>query len=160
MKYKEMMEEAKAKGLTSEKTMWESVAGVEELLCLVKKEHPDMYWHFLRKQHDTIFGGHYGKDFAEHDVKALIYKDVNGEKHEGEHWTMDEVLKASANKTFPTGTTDYDKWVAYNVMYSDLSTELDKDHILKVAYKFFFADDDFDYSHGSKIWKYMCGIKK
>ena len=37
MHYKEMLEEAKAKGLTSEAKMWESIEEVEELLEEVKK---------------------------------------------------------------------------------------------------------------------------
>lgn len=33
MKYKEMLEHAKAKGLASEKTMWDSIDDIEDMLC-------------------------------------------------------------------------------------------------------------------------------
>lgn len=155
MKYKEMMMEAKAKGLTSEKTMWESIESIEELLHEFKHSHPEQYWEFMRKQHGILWKGHYSDDYAEYDLKHLEYKDKDGNLHQGEHWTKDEVLKATAGKTFPVGTTDSDKWVAFNVMYADLHKVLDDEHILKSAYAYFFDDDDFDYTKGSKVWKLM-----
>ena len=42
--YSEMLEEAKNAGLTNEKIMWKSIAGVSEMLQLVKRDHPEMYW--------------------------------------------------------------------------------------------------------------------
>ena len=56
--YKKMIEEAKAKGLTSDKAMWESVEDVDELLCMMKKEHPDKFWRFMRKQHGILYNNH------------------------------------------------------------------------------------------------------
>lgn len=155
MKYKEMLEDAKAKGLTSEKTMWESVDAIEEMLCMMKREHPEKFWAFMREQHGVIWKGHYSDDFAEHDIKHLRYKDKEGKEHTGGHWSKEQVIETTKGLAFPNGTTDCDKWVAYNVMYSDLHKVLDDEHILKATYAFFFADDDFDYSKGSKIWEYM-----
>lgn len=159
MTYKEMIEGAKAKGLASEKSMWQSVDSIDELLCVLKKEHPDMYWVFMRKQHGAIYNGHYSDEFAEYDVSMLMWKDKEGKKHEGAYWTKEQVKTVTAGKSFPTGTTECDKWVAYNVMYSDLCKELDNEEILKASYAFFFADDDFDYSCGSKIWKYTSALR-
>ena len=52
MKYSEMIQEAKSKGLTTEAMMWDSVEDVEMMLCKMKEEHPKEYWTFLRKQHE------------------------------------------------------------------------------------------------------------
>lgn len=159
MKYKDMMMEAKAKGLASEKTMWESIEDVEELLCVLKNEHPDKYWKFMRKAHETMWKGHYSEEYAEHDVKHLRWKDKDDHEHEGEYWTIEQIKDATKTMTFPQGTNDCDKWVAFNVMYSDLHGDFTDAEILKAGYKFFFADYDFDYTKSGKIWKYMNAVK-
>ena len=158
MKYKEMLEHAKAKGLASEKTMWDSIDDIEDMLCYMKREHPDKYWRFMQNQHAIMWNNHYSEDFAEYDIEHIKYKDKEGKEHEGGHWTKDQVLSATSGKTYPPGTTDCDKWVAYNVMYADLNKVLDDARILDVAYAFFFADDDFDYTKGGKVWKYMSAL--
>ena len=155
-----MLLDAQAKGLTSEKTMWKSVDSVDALMSKMEDAHPEMYWAFMREQHEIVYGGHYSEVFAEYDVEHLKYKDKEGKEHHGAHWTKDQVKNATAGKQFPSGTTECDKWVAYNVMYSDLCDVLDEEAILKSAFAFFFDDDDFDYStKGGKIWHYMEGIK-
>ena len=78
--YKKMIEEAKSKGLTSEKIMWQSVDDIDDILCVMKKEHPDMYWEFIRKQHGLLYGNHYTEDFAVWDVSKLKYTNKKGEK--------------------------------------------------------------------------------
>ena len=87
MKYSEMIQEAKSKGLTTEAMMWESVEDVEMMLCKMKEEHPKEYWAFLRKQHGRLYKNHYTEDFAEHDVSKLVWTDKEGKRHEGGHWT-------------------------------------------------------------------------
>lgn len=150
-----MIELAQSKGLISEQKMWQSVEGLDEILCRVKTDHPDMYWAFLRKQHGVLYGGHYGEDFAEHDVKHLMYKDNDGTQHHGPHWSREQIMRLTKGMQFPQGTTDCDKWVAYNVIYSDLCRVLGEEKLCEVAYEFFFRDDDFDYSKCGKIWHYM-----
>ena len=59
MKYSEMIQEAKSKGLTTEAMMWDSVEDVEMMLCKMKEEHPKEYWAFLRKQHGRLYKNHY-----------------------------------------------------------------------------------------------------
>lgn len=159
MRYKEMIELAQEKGLTSEKLMWESVEKMDKMLCLLKKEHPEEYWEFMREQHSVLWKGHYSEEFAEHDIKHLRYKDKEGKEHSGGYWSKEDVLEVTKGLAFPSGTNDCDKWVAYNVMYSDLHKAFDDEQILKAAYVFFFADDDFDYSKGSKIWEYTEAMK-
>lgn len=157
--YKKMLLDAQAKGLTSEKTMWKSVDSVDALLDKMETAHPDIYWSFMREQHAIVYGGHYSEVFADYDVAQLTYKDKEGKEHHGAHWTKDQVKNATAGKQFPAGTTECDKWVAYNVMYSDLSDVFDDGAILNAAYTFFFSDEDFDYQvKGSKIWHYMQAI--
>ena len=87
MNYKELIEEAKSKGLASEKIMWESVEGVSDMLCVMKKEHPEMYWSFIRKQHGMLYKGHYTEVFARHDVEKIVYQGRDGKRKSGPYWT-------------------------------------------------------------------------
>lgn len=153
MIYSEMIQEAKAKGLATEKVMWDSMEDLEELLCRMKKEHPKEYWMFLRKQHGRLFRNHYDEKFAEHDVEHLMWTDREVHKHNGAYWSCSQIKEATKGMVFPSGTTDHDKYVAYNVTKSDLCKVLDDEHILKVAHAFWFADEDFDGE--GKIWVYM-----
>lgn len=152
MEYKEMLEEAKSKGLTSEKMMWESVDDIEEMLCTLKKEHPEMYWKFIRRQHGIIYNGHYNERFAMYDVSEM--------KPLGEYWSMKQVEEAAKTMQFPAGITLCDKYVAFNAFANDLHGTLSDEEILKAAHAFWFADKDWH--GGNKIWEYMClfhGIK-
>lgn len=150
-----MIERAQSRGLASEQKMWESVGAIDEVLCKVREEHPDMYWAFMRRQHGLLYDGHYTDDFAEYDVENLMWRDAGGKEHRGAHWTMEEVRKAAEGKDFPAGTTECDKYVAYNVMYSDLCRVLSEEKITDTAYEFFFRDDDYDYAKCGKVWEYM-----
>ena len=47
MMYKKMIEDAKAKGLTSDKGNGGKVQ--TSWMCVVKKEDPDKYWKFIQK---------------------------------------------------------------------------------------------------------------
>ena len=156
MKYSEMIQEAKSKGLTTEAMMWDSVEDVEMMLCRMKEEHPKEYWAFLRKQHGRLYKNHYTEDFAEHDVSKLAWTDKEGKRHEGGHWTREQVKEATKTMVFPQGTTDCDKYVAFNATFSDLCKVLDDERtIIKVAHQFWFADED---APEGKIWIYMCAM--
>lgn len=82
MKYLDMMKKAKSEGVASEKAMWKSVEGVDEILCVVKEEHPEMYMSFMRDQHEALYGPHYDKHFAEMDVDKIRYTNAAGEKED------------------------------------------------------------------------------
>ena len=144
MRYKEMIEEAKAKGLTSEKEMWQGIALIDELLCEIKEEHPDLYWAVIRDQFGIFNKGHYNEEFARYDVSEM--------QPVGEYWSCKDIEEATKGLQFPSGTTKWDKYVAFNGMANDLQGEEDA-IILKVAYKFYFADKDW--LNGNKIWEYM-----
>lgn len=155
MKYKEMIEQAQSKGLASEQKMWASVGAIDAVLCKVKAEHPEMYWAFMREQHGLMYDGHYTGEYAEHDVENLMWRDCEGNEHRGAHWTREQIRRATEGKEFPMGTTEWDRYVAYNVMYSDLCRVLSEEKIAEAAYEFFFRDDDYDYAKGGKVWDYM-----
>jgi hypothetical protein len=152
--YKKMIEEAQAKGLGSEKVMWQSVGEIDDMLCLMKKEHPEMYWKFVRKQHGLLYNNHYTEDFAMWDVEHLKYTNKKGEKKEGGYWSIEQVEEATKGMSFPSGTTKWDKYVAYNATYADFCKKFDDAQILEIAYLFYFADEDF--KGEGKIWRYMC----
>ena len=144
MRYKEMVEDAKAKGLTSEKEMWVGIVAVDNLLESMKEAHPEKYWEFMREQHGVLYKGHYDEEFARHDVSKM--------QPIGEYWSCKDIEEATKGMAFPAGTTIWDKYVAFNGMANDLQGEEDA-IILKVAYKFYFADKDWH--NGNKIWGYM-----
>lgn len=154
MDYKKMVQEAKKKGMTDEK-MWASISVLGEGLKSIEESDPDLYWKIIRDQHKIMNDGHYSQEFAELDVKELQYTDKNGMKHTGAHWTKEEVVSATQNKTFPTGVNEWDRYVAYNAMYSDLCKKFDDSQILEAAYLFYFADEDWKDGSGTKIWDYI-----
>jgi hypothetical protein len=146
IRYKEMIEEAKKKGLASEKAMWESVEDLDDMLCDMKREHPDKYWKFIRKQHGIMYNNHYDEQFARWDVEQM--------KPLGAYWTPAQIEEATKSQPHPTGTTVWDKYVAYNAFANDLHGVIPDDHILKAAHAFWFADKDW--VGEGKIWRYMC----
>ncbi len=117
MEYKDLIKNAKADGVASEKAMWQSVDGISDMLCVIKEEHPSMYWEFMRRQHSVLYGPHYNKTFAEMDVERIRYTGPGGEKKTGAHWSADQVEDATKNMPFPAGTTKWDKYVAFNSFF-------------------------------------------
>ena len=107
----------------------------------------------VRKLSERLHGKHYSEESAMRDVYKLHYTDASGAEHKGPHWTLEQVVQVTSGKKFPEGTTDWDKYIAYNVTYSDLCKVLTEEQILKAAHAMWFADEDWD-SEG-KIWDYM-----
>ena len=136
--------------MASEQAMWSSISAVDDLLDNIDDE--DVKMHFLREQHEALYGPHYDETFSDYDVSRPQWRDANGVAHSGAHWTRDQVKTALSNKQMPQGTTACDMWVAANVMYSDLLRDFDESQILKATYSFFFADDD---APEGKIWHYV-----
>lgn len=153
MDYKEMILNARAAGVANEKAMWTGIEQVNELLKVVKAEHPDMYEKFMRTAHEALYGPHYNDCFAEMDISKLSYTDNKGLEHKGAHWTRADIMSVTAGKSFPSGTTDADKWVAYNAAYADFCKAFDEAQILEIAYLFYFADEDW--KGKGKVWTYM-----
>ena len=153
MSYRHMVEHAKKAGVTTEKTMWESIDSFSELLEELKESHPKLYWEFMRKQHGIMFNDHYDESFAIWDVSQMHSTDKTGVKREGPHWTVEQVETATAGLKFPVGTTKFDKFVAMNAAWHDWNKVCDDAEVLKIGYAFWFADEDWDAE--SKIWEYM-----
>lgn len=147
--YKKMIEDAKAMGLTSEKMMWDSTDEVEDMLCALKKEHPDKYWKFIRKSHGILFKGHYTEEFAMHDVQHM--------EPIGMYWPVSVVEEATKNIQFPAGVNKYDVFVALNNLKNDLGTMEPDDKIIKLAIEIYFKDRDWQTDgQCTKIWDIMC----
>lgn len=148
-----MVELAKEQGIANEKTMWNSIDSLSDMLCLMRKEHPDKYWAFMREQHGIMYGNHYDKEFAEWDVSHIAYTNKAGDKKSGAYWTVEQIEQATAGMKFPAGTTKWDKYVAFNNAYADYSKKFEDAEVLQIGYLMFFADDDWGSS--TKVWEYM-----
>lgn len=147
--YKKMIEDAKAMGLTSEKMMWESTDEVEDMLCALKKEHPDKYWKFIRKTHGILFKGHYTEEFAMHDVMHM--------EPIGMYWSVSEIENATKGIQFPAGVNKWDLAVAINAMKNDLSEDTADQDVIKHAISFYFKDKDWQTDgQCTKVWDVMC----
>lgn len=155
MEYKDLIKNAKANGVASEKAMWQSIDNLNDVLCVIKEEHPEMYMAFMRKQHESLYGPHYDRHFAEADVEKIRYTNASGEKKSGAHWNMDQILDATKSMPFPQGTTPWDKYVAFNSFYADMCAVLDEATLLKAAFRFYFADED---APVGKVWEYMTAM--
>ena len=152
-----MVKSSQQKGTFTDKQMWKSVESVSELLEDIKKQHPDMYWAFMREQAGIINGCHYDESFALHDVSTISYTDRNGKKCDGGYWSLEQIEAATKAMSFPASTTKWDKYVAFNSFYSDTCTVYTDEEIIKGAFKFYFADED---APAGKIWRYMQGMRE
>ena len=118
------------------------------------KEHAEHKYHcYVREMHEIVHGPHYDEEFAEEEVSKLRYTDAAGNEHRGPHWTKAQVVAATNGFEFPKGTTDCDKYVAFNAAYADFSKKFNDEQILNIAYLFFFKDEDW--KGDGKIWTYM-----
>lgn len=152
MDYKKMITDyAKAGG--SEEKMWDTVEITEMAMDYIKATNPEKYWCLMRKLSESLYGKHYSEEFAHDDVEKIHYLGKDGAEHHGAHWTVEQIETATANKTFPKGTTKWDKYVVYNATYSDLAAKFDDAQILEAAFLLWF--DDKDWKSDGKIWDYM-----
>ena len=88
-------------------------------------------------------------------VEKIKYTNAAGEKKTGAHWSVDQIMEATKSMPFPSGTTPWDKYVAFNSFYADTCVVLDEAMLLKAAYRFYFADED---APAGKIWEYMTAM--
>lgn len=136
-----------------EQVMNKSVEVTNRLVEGMRETHAEVYTAFIRELYAELYGRHYNKEFAEHDVELLHYTDKDGVQHKGAHWTLEQILSATSGKSFAKSVTDYDKFVAYNAAYADFCKEFDDEQILCISYLFFFVDEDWNGS--TKVWDYM-----
>lgn len=153
--YREMIEQARSRGVTSEQVMWGSIEEFDNMLCQIKENDPALYWDFIHKQHKALYKGHYDEEFAKYDMQQVYYINKQGEKTNKPYWTVEQVEEATKGYNFPNGTTKWDKWVAFNVFRSDTMKSLPDDLALKAGWEFFFDDIDFKKEGTTKIWDYV-----
>lgn len=153
--YREMIEQAKARGVANEQTMWQSIDAMEGLLLQMKEAHPALYWKFVHDQHKVLYKGHYDEEFAEYELGNVYYINKAGEKTNKPYWTVEQIEEATRGFNYPSGTTKWDKWVAHNVFRSDTMKSLPDDLALKAGWEFFFDDIDFKKEGTTKLWEYM-----
>ena len=101
-------------------------------------------------------GGHFDEEKAKEAVSRIRYTDKANMKHEGAHWTPEQIESATAQMKFPEGTTKWDKYVAFNSFYADLCRVLDEPTIVKAAHAFYFDDED---APDGKVGKYVKAMK-
>ena len=139
-----------------EAKMWASVAVLSEALEPMKETDKENYWCILRKMYGVMSDGHYNEEFAQYDVSMIEYTGRNGEKKRGGYWTAEQVEEATRNFRFPSGVNKWDKYVAFNLMFSDLCKKMDDAQVLEAAYLFYFADEDWPGGSSTKVWEYIC----
>lgn len=138
---------------SDEKVIKKSEEIVSHAFEHLKECDPSKYEHYTREMHEVVNGPHYNEVFAEEDVAKIYYTNAAKEEFRGPHWTKAQIVAATANVPFPKGTTDCDKYVAYNAAYADFCKDFTDDQILKIAYRMWFADEDW--KKEGKIWHYM-----
>lgn len=100
---------------------------------------------------------HFDEEKAKAVVSHIHYTDKSGTKHEGAHWTPEQIETATAQMKFPEGTTKWDKYVAFNSFYADLCRVLDEPMIIKAAHAFYFDDED---APKGKVHKYIKAMRE
>lgn len=151
MELKKLLETAMKSG--DEKMIAKSEGLVFEAFDFVQAHDPHKYEEIVRGIHESVHGKHYSEELADADVAKLRYTDASGVEHVGPHWTKAQILSATSALEFPKGTTDCDKYVAFNAAYADFSKKFSEQQILDIAYLFFFKDEDW--KGDGKIWAYM-----
>lgn len=159
--YIKMIEEARAKGLTSEKIMNASIADVQDLLDQIKGAHEDLYWRFIKKQHEHMFGCHYNENFGMWRIEQMHYKDKAGSIHKAPHWTKDQYKTAyeSVKSKLPATYNCWDFAVTLEMLYSDnicmykawwpdAADDVLEGKVVDAAINYLNDDDDTD----CKIW--------
>lgn len=160
MTYLDLLKQAKAHGVTSEKKMWASIEQLSidlaSLATVPDASASGLYWRILRNQHAILYDRHYSEKFANHDVNHLHYINREGIECDGPHWSRAEVVSATKDMKFHSKVNDWDKYVAFNSMYADLCAEMTDEEILKAAYLFYFNDKDWQPCEDdcTKIWDY------
>lgn len=136
--------------------MLQCIEVVSEYADNMSMEDETSYNEMMKDLHVIINGKHFDEFTARDVVSKLSYTDKLGKKLNGPYWTLDQIKQSTSPMSFPSDTTDWDKYVAFNVMYSDLCKSFDDAQIIKAANLFFFHDEDWsENGSGEKIWCYI-----
>lgn len=104
-----------------------------------------------KSYYESMYGKHFNEILGKAKVSALHYTEVNGEDKTGEHWSVEKIKELTTNKQFHDSVTDWDKYVAYNYMYSLLCNTISYEQILEATHKMWF-ENQIEFG---KIWDYM-----
>lgn len=99
---------------------------------------------------------HFSVEEAKKVVDKMHYTTSDGVEHHGGHWTLQQIIDATAGQTFGECVTDGDKLVAYNATYADLNKVLDESNIIRAASAFWFNDED---APCDKIYRYVTAMR-
>ncbi len=160
MNYTQLLDQAKTNGVITDKKM---SAAMQQMSCdlkQIKEADEHLYWNILRRQHEVFYERHYSEKMANHDVNNLVYSecDEQGEPAGyGPHWSVLKVGELTRDMKFHPKVNHWDKYVAFNAMYADLSGTMNDEDIIKAAYAFYFCDADWQQTENdcTKIWDYM-----
>lgn len=157
--YDNLLTKAKQDGKVTEMKMWQSACQAAKYMAMAQRGElsENGYWQFMREQQELFYGPHYNEEFAKYDVAQIVYTGKSGDKRTGEYWTKSQIEDATKGMSFPSGTTEWDKYVAFNSFHADLCQVMDDEMIIKSAYKYFFQDED---AAEGKIWRYIPAVRK
>ena len=147
------MIETAVKNGGGEKTMWKAVEAADKAMAYIRENAPREYDCLLRQLYVALNGKHYNRELAEQDAKGICYTDADGNEQHGAYWTAEQIESATQGKSFPSGTTLWDKYISYNAAHADFCKKFDNEQVMDIAYLFFFADEDW--KGENKIWEYM-----
>lgn len=159
--YKKILNDYKNRGSFNEDKMWLSVEALDKaILEELEESNPELYWNFMRDQHEIFCGKHFDEKFAKWEVERMHHDDI-----EGQHWSLADVKSIFENmrSKLPNATTIWDFYVALNANWHD-KVDLYKgwfenyeEKIINDAINFYFMDED---APDGKIWVYMRAMSK
>lgn len=153
----------KANGRNADdKTMWASVAMVDDLLEKMKEHHADIYETFIKQTIGLYYKGHFEQTLGQMEVaKMYHYESKGGQKHkiQGEHYDLTFAQKVK-NEYREIPLNEWDWYVLLNMAYHDNicmlmewfpSEESYNNKVIDCAVNF-IDDDDAD---DTKLWDYL-----
>lgn len=157
--YDMFLSKAREDGVVTEQKMWMAACKASKYMGMAQegKLTNDEYWKFMREQHELFYGPHYDEEFAKYDLSKISYRGKSRDLRTGEYWSMAQIQEATSGMAFPKGTTDWDKYVAFNVAYSMLFNDFEDGDIIKAGYRIFFGTSD---GVEGRIWLHMQPISK
>lgn len=163
-RYYDMVKANYNKLRNDEGVMLKNVEMWDKHLEEMREHHPDKYWDIMRSTHETMFGKHYDREYAEWEVEQMHHKSKDGKEYKGEHWSMDATTSVMARykPMLSSEVTPCDFYVALNAEWHDYHCWA-KEHfaaeeemelaIIEMAVVFWFKDDDWPTP--DKVWCYF-----
>ena len=164
--YSKLLKDYQKKGNFNEQKMWVSVDVLDDvILSKLEESDPDMYWQFMRDQHEIFCGPHFDEEFGRWEISQMMHKDERGNLHKGEHWGESDIKMVydKVKSKLPSSTTMWDVAVAITANWHD-KVELfgkwfqgdSEERIIEDAINFYFMDVD---APEGKIWRYTRAMR-